>query len=444
MTGAWLALGFVAAAVAISWPVVSALALFAALVVVVVLGGTHSPRAVGRVIGLLGLGALLAVVRLGIFVDERDVARPVTGVVVWDEEDSTAAQLVVLRDDGVLVAVTVDEPLPGLVGERVTWSGQRTADGRRPGGFPVAVTYEAAALEVSSVPETVLGEVRSAVRSVVLRSIPEPSGSLALGVLAGDDRGLGRETRRVFREVGLSHLTAVSGWNVAVVAGLLEGASTVLRIRAWLRWTIVATGIWAYAVLTGLEPPVLRAAAMASLYIAARWRGWPREPITALGWTIVTLLLVQPHLATSLAFQLSGIATAALCVNGVLDRAPRWEVLRTPLLAQVAVMPLLLYRFGSYSLIAPVANLLAAPVVPVLMAVTPLVFVDLLVPGAGTLLGVPAWAAGRWIIAVAEVSVRVPGAVGTMVSPPGWVIGSLYVVTGGMVLARIDRRAVAS
>ncbi len=444
MTGAWLALGFAAAVVAISWPVVSALALFAALVVIVVLGGARSPRAVGWAIGLLGLGALLAVVRFGIFADARDSAGPVTGVVVWSEEDSTATELVVLRDDGVLVAVTVAEPLSGLVGERVTWRGQLTPDGRRPGGFPVAATYEAAALEVTSVPETVLGQVRSAVRSVVLWSIPEPSGSLALGVLVGDDRGLGRETRRLLREAGLSHLTAVSGWNVAVVAGLLEGASTVLRMRTWLRSTIVATGIWGYAVLTGLEPPVLRAAAMATLYIAAHWRGWPREPISALGWTIVVLLLVQPRLATSLAFQLSGIATAALCVSGVLDRAPRWEVLRTPLLAQLAVTPLLLYRFGSYSLIAPVANLLAAPVMPVLLAVTPLVLVDLLVPGAGTLLGVPAWAAGRWIIAVAEVLVRVPGAVGTTLSPPGWLIGSLYVVVGGVVLARIDRRAVAS
>jgi competence protein ComEC len=160
-------------------------------------------------------------------------------------------------------------------------------------------------------PQRLRTRVHESIGERVLRSVPEPAGTLTLGVLLGDDNRMTRPTRAAFQAAGLTHLTAVSGWNVAVVTGVCE-----LALRRWFsarqRLPVVAGIVWAYAYLVGLEPPVVRAALMASLYLAARWRGRPREPVTALLWSVVAMIAVQPEIRFDVAFQLSTLSTAAL------------------------------------------------------------------------------------------------------------------------------------
>lgn len=441
MIGSWLALGIVTSVLVARSSWLAGVGLCSTVLVVVALTKWRVPQDLARTVVMLGVGFALGIGRIVVLHEPSPATAEAVGIVQWSA-DGLGSDLVALRDDGRLVALSAPSGATVGAGERVAWRGAYRPGRRRVAGIQVIGTYEVESIRVITGADALLAGVRARVRETVLSTIPEPSGSLALGVLIGDDRGLATETRAVLRRVGLSHLTAVSGWNVAVVAGFLEGLFRRIRWRTWVRLVPVGLGVWCYAVVTGLDPPVLRAATMASLYLLARWRGWPRQPISALGWAVVIVLLARPALIDSLAFQLSGIATAVLCVGGLVYRG-RWESVVLPVFVQLAVTPLLLQRFGTYSLVAPLANVLVEPVVPVLMAVSVAVLVDLVVPGVGEVVGLPAWLAGRWIVAVGESLASMPNATGVTISPRGWIMAWLYLLCGTWILGWIDRRGTA-
>ena len=278
--------------------------------------------------------------------------------------------------------------------------------------------------------------VHAYVNERLLAAIPEPAGALALGVLLGDDSRMTSQTRQAFQAAGLTHLTAVSGWNVAVVAGVCE-----LAFRRWLgaRQRVLATAgaVWGYAYLVGLQPPVVRAALMASLYLAARWRGRPREPLTALVWSAVGMIVVRPEIRFDPAFQLSAVTTGSLAlVMPHIGSRPIWlGAVVVPVAAQLAAMPLLLFRFGVYSLLAPVANILAGPAVSPIMAGSGLVVVGSFVqPVVADLFGLLTWVPARWVVWLAEAVAALPGLAGRTLSPS---LGVTTLVYLGMALVAL-------
>lgn len=444
MTGAWLGLGFVLGVLADRNNPLESLVLLLSLVASSWLIGRHGWHLV-RVAGVLVLGMVLGIVRYHVLLVPSTLGTSASGVVLTvatADGNSETSEVVILRDDGQLVGLTVDNPTAVEVGQRVVWQGVYRPGRSTVAGIGVVGQYEVEAFEAEQ--ERAfwpLLALRRWVRGAVLRVVPEPSGSLTLGILTGDDRGLAASTREVLRRSGLSHLTAVSGWNVAVVTAVVEGLVARLSPWLWLRWVGIGTAVWGYAVLTGLEPPVQRAATMATLYLLARWRGWPREPISVLGWAVVGLLLVRPELAYSLAFQLSAIATFTLSAMRLGETKERqWrEFLLVPVAVQLAVTPLLLARFGTFSLVAPLANVLVEPVMPWFLLAGLVALLAAPLGWVGTMWAMPAWILGRWIVLVAEWSLRIPGASGVMVEPPDWGLVWLYVLGGGLWLTWIDR-----
>ena len=182
-----------------------------------------------------------------------------------------------------------------------------------------------------------------------------------------------------FTTAGLSHVVAISGWNIGVV-----GAAMVAML-GWLprrpRSLIVLLAIVAYTLVTGASASVVRAAAMGGAVVVARESGRRGTAATALAVAVLGLLIADPQMVGDVGFQLSTAATCGLLawatpLNRVLeqrlpDRLPRSlvETLAVSLAAQAATLPLILLEFGRLSLIAPVANLLAAPlIVPVMVA----------------------------------------------------------------------------
>lgn len=306
-------------------------------------------------------------------------------------------------------------------------SGVGRLEVRRPAGLSsnssmVLSVYRSSVVGNTSTPaQRLRTRIRESIGERLLRSIPEPAGTLSLGVLLGDDSGMTPPTRQAFQTAGLTHLTAVSGWNVAVVAGIGE-----LALRRWtalrVRLLVLTAIIWVYAYLVGLQPPVTRAALMGSLYLAARWRGRPREPLTALVWSVIAMVVVTPEIRFDVAFQLSALSTASLALlSPHLGRYPAWlGALAVPVVAQLAAMPLLLYRFGAYSLVAPVANVLAGPAVALVLAGSVLVVVGSFVhPVVAEALGVLAWLPARWIVWIAELAASWPGLAGRAPAPDG-------------------------
>jgi competence protein ComEC len=318
-----------------------------------------------------------------------------------------------IRDDGLALPPTA-VVWPPDVGVRPEPGDTIAATGRlvnRPGlvrGDPVAGRLEARHITVVRTASGPMHRVAAAARARVQSVLGGGDAATALlaGFLIGDTSGLDREQVDSLRSAGLSHFVAVSGSNVALFLGAWWVLLTPLsgpRVRA----VVGMVGLVLFTLITRWEPSVLRAVAMIALVLAGRLAGIPIEPVVALGWGMVVLILVAGDLAATVGFQLSVAATAGVMLGIKLagSRRPRWvwSILGATAGAQAAVAPLLLIHFGSVPLMAPLANLVAAPLVT---AATTLGGLAVLA-GGGPVLG-PASLAANGVLVVADVAAGWP------------------------------------
>lgn len=248
--------------------------------------------------------------------------------------------------------------------------------------------------------------------------LPAAEGSLLVGLVIGDDRSQPRAMRQSFRDAGLSHLTAVSGQNIAFVLAVFAPIVTRLGPRGRLLSTLAV--ITAFTLMTRAEPSVLRAAAMAGLTAVVFAAGRRVGAGATLAVSSAVLLVVDPFLAWSVGFWLSFWATAGLVVLSprllsILERRRCPRIVALPLAAsasaQLATAPVLALVFGWPSPWGLVANMLAVPVAGVVMlAGLPLCIAAGLVGGPiATLLASPLLLGVRYVWWVAAVVARLPG-----------------------------------
>ena len=252
--------------------------------------------------------------------------------------------------------------------------------------------------------------------------VPEPAGALTLGILNGDDTGMTDATRATFRSAGMSHITAVSGWNVALVAGFIAtftGRFSPGRVVTMLAGVSV---VWAYTFVVGMGPSVLRAACMATVFLIARWRGRPGDLLTSIMISTALIVAISPSIRFDIGFQLSVAATLGIIL--FLEQAGDWTVwqsaLALPFIAELAVAPLILHHFGMYSILSPVANVVSAPLVEMVMAGGVATAVASVVhPTLADITGIVAWVPARLVIAIAEQPGRL-GAASDKTATLGW------------------------
>lgn len=267
--------------------------------------------------------------------------------------------------------------------------------------------------------------------------MPFEEASLYMGLLIGDDREQSTEMITAFRGAGLSHLTAVSGQNVAYLLAI----AAPLLVRVQSRWRLVATVFllgW-FVVLTRAEPSVIRATTMAALSAYGIARGRDVPPLRILAIALGALLLIDPLIAWSVGFWMSGCATAGLIVLTPMIAkvlpGPSWLIgaLSTTLGAQLGVMPITLFVFGSAPIVAIATNLLAVPIagaimlvgLPMGLIVGLLSEVSLLSPLCDVLM-LPITFAVRWVWWVAVV--------GQEVQPGGLVNAILWLIVVGVAI----------
>jgi competence protein ComEC len=227
--------------------------------------------------------------------------------------------------------------------------------------------------------------VRGAFGQSLQRVFPRREAGLLMGLALGDTSRLDPRIEESFRATGLSHLTAVSGENLAMFTAPILGAAMLLRLGRSARLLVGVVAVVFFVLLTGGEPSVLRAAAMAGLTLLGVFLGRPRSPPAILAGAVLLLLGNNPTLVYSIGFRLSVAATAGIAVlAGPLSDRFRWLprglalAAATTIAAQAGVTPLLLYHFGVVPLVSVPANLLAFP------AVGPAMILGLLAAALGT------------------------------------------------------------
>jgi len=283
------------------------------------------------------------------------------------------------------------------------------------------------------------------VRAAIERAaefIPAPHGALYRGLVIGDDREQPRDMIERFRASGLSHLTAVSGQNVAFV--LAACGPLLVRLRPFSRWAATVAVIAWFVVITRFEPSILRAGVMAGLSATAFMTGRERSPSRILSLAVTGLLLVDPLLLWSIGFWLSVGATAGVCTVGpwLAGRFSALGPIALPLGitlgAQVGVVVPSLLVFGRLPLVSVVANLLAVPVAGMVMLYgLPAGLLVGAVPAVGPLAMFPARVGTKWVDTVAMLGARLePGPPWSWV---GWV-GVLVAVLASLLWGRFRRR----
>jgi len=208
--------------------------------------------------------------------------------------------------------------------------------------------------------------LRRELTTALQTAAPGDTGALMAGLVTGDDAGLSYEKRRAFIVTGTSHITAVSGSNLAVVVSLFTFAGTAIGRgkRLWWQGLVVST-LWLYVAVIGFSPPPVRAAVVATLALLAVRFGRKPDFITLSLAAAAVELIARPADFDSLAFRLSTISAIAL-VLGLSQRSPKgiWGWLTHIVIGTAATTAatsiLLIPIFGRFAVYAIPANVVVA------------------------------------------------------------------------------------
>ncbi|OGN97211.1 MAG: hypothetical protein A2Z77_06495 [Chloroflexi bacterium RBG_13_51_36] len=288
------------------------------------------------------------------------------------------------------------------------------------------------------------------------RALPEPQGSLAQAILLGLRDNVPDSLNKAFSRTGTAHLLAISGLHMSIIIAILLSLFTLLfgRQRSIYIWLTLAL-IWLYTLLAGMNPPVIRAAIMGSLFIIAVYLGRQGNAIIALAFAAAVMVGIQPYVLWSASFQLSFLAMAGLVLlypyfqtwgrKGVArlfknrDRiVPTASIVTdtfaASLAASVLVLPLIAYNFGIVSLVGLPATFFALPTLPFIIVTSSLVaFTGLFALLAAQILGWLAWLFLSYLVSVVQGFDALPHSSLEVATISAWYVWGYYVILAGAI-----------
>lgn len=213
--------------------------------------------------------------------------------------------------------------------------------------------------------------------------LAEPYSSFLSALLLGTKKQIPDDLVDAFNKTGTTHIVAVSGYNIAIVAVFLSGILLAVGIhRYWTFW-ISVLGILFFTILTGAGASIVRASFMGILVLIANRMGRLNRALNALVFSGTCMVLVDPQLLRfDIGFQLSFMATLSLILwvpflekKLKLSNTHRSTMsvnfithyIIPTFAAQILVLPILAYNFGRISLISVIANMLILPIIPLSM-----------------------------------------------------------------------------
>ncbi|WP_432562672.1 ComEC/Rec2 family competence protein [Kineococcus sp. SYSU DK003] len=292
-------------------------------------------------------------------------------------------------------------------------------------GPPVAAGAPGPALRAAE-------HLRSGLRQAVSGQ-PADARGLLPGLVVGDTSALPADLEAAMRQVGLTHLTAVSGSNTTLVVGFLVLVASWLGFGRRSRLLVAGVGLVGFVVLARPEPSVLRAAVMGGVGMAGLAAGRPVRGIPVVAAAVVVLLVADPWLAREFGFVLSALATSALVLfaRPWADRlaeagAPRplAYAVAVPVAAQAVCGPVVVLLQPSVNLVSIPANVLVAPAVaPATVIGLGATLLATVWPAGAAVLAWPAGSCTWWIAVVARAGAELP----TALPVPSGAVGAAVV-----------------
>lgn len=281
------------------------------------------------------------------------------------------------------------------------------------------------------------------IRQFVLKQgqvFPEREGSLIIGMLIGQRQNIPEEVSKAFKITGLTHIVAVSGFNMTIIATACGGLVWYIGRRTTNILTIVI--VVAFTVITGASAAVVRAAIMATIMVVAQLLG--RQYISLHTLLVVSAIMVvlNPRIVVwDIGFQLSVLATLGVLIAFQIKNPEQQdsffsETMRPTIGAIIFTSPIIILHFHTLSVIAPLANLLVLPFVSWIMLLGALA----LLPSIGGVFVMPAQLVTSGILFITEKLASIPFAsVDVVVSP--WLIIIYYTALLIYVKNRLQKQA---
>ncbi len=264
-----------------------------------------------------------------------------------------------------------------------------------------------------------LYSIKNYSKKILERHIGEPESSLIGPVLFGGGDEIGKEILNDFRRSGLTHIMAVSGFNVAILAAGLGYVFFLCGLRRKLVFLFSALATAAYVILVGAPPSAVRAGIMSILVIYALAIGRLSRLLNVVIITAAGTLIFNPRLlAADIGWQLSFAAVLGLMylhpiIKKGLDKIlPKrlnmlGDIVAATLAAQLSTTPISLYHFGQISLISPLANILVVWTIPFLTAASAIALpIAALLPALGDILFLPSFFIAKYIIWIVSIMAR--------------------------------------
>lgn len=305
----------------------------------------------------------------------------------------------------------------------------------------------------------------------IYRLFPDPEASLLAGILLGEDNGLPEDLQQAFKDTGTSHIIAISGFNIAIIAGIflaLFGKAFGQRRGAFL----AALGIIFYTLLVGADAAVVRAAVMGVTALFARHFGRQQAGLNTLFGVAALMNLFNPYYLQDVGFQLSFAATLGLIlyaqpmeqwvtrllmrIQGNKYTGPQEENahLLSPspavaqisslisafflltLAAQVTTLPIMAYHFNRISLVSFIANPFILPAQPAVMILGGLAdLLGMIFEPLGQVAAFIAWPFVAYTIALVDYFGNVSWAAFS-IDFPFWMVLAWYATLLGLTVGR--------
>jgi len=224
--------------------------------------------------------------------------------------------------------------------------------------------------------------LRDKIENSLKRVVPQPENGLLLSLMLGRKNELPPFLKNDVRKVGLAHIIVVSGLHLSIIIKILTAVCAFLGLRRRDNFLLSSLFLLFFSFMAGLTPSIIRASIMAFLLIIAQLSARLYRPLYALLFAMVVMVWFNPLiLLNSLSFQLSFLATGGILLlypleeessfwqKNIFSGLGQWlELTLLPSLsAFLMVMPWILYKMQTVSLVSPITNLLVVPFLPLII-----------------------------------------------------------------------------
>ena len=241
-----------------------------------------------------------------------------------------------------------------------------------------AFAYNIAPLNENSAPlfTRLFERIHTYIFTVFQKYLPGDSAGFVSGILSGKTETISEELTEKFAVCSLSHIVAVSGFNLSIIYVAVAYLFRKIRFQGIIPKVISLLLIWLFTLFVGASFSVVRAAIMITVYIFADTLRRQNDIFASLGASAIIILLINPAALFDIGFQLSFMATLSIVLFTpvIFAFCCRWmpkgaaDAVSVTLAAQVLVFPLLAYHFGRVPGFGIISNFFIVPCIPFMMA----------------------------------------------------------------------------